>query len=81
MVTGRPSGPVSVFSHGRNALWEHAMASSCGEIRLAVILRTNLPMTPGSVRNSNTLSMRTRRLLPSKSGKPSRVRTVKGKSG
>ena len=48
MVTGRPSGPVSVFSHGRNALWEHTMASSCGEIRLAVILRTNLPMTPES---------------------------------
>ena len=35
----------------------------------------------GSARNSNTWSTKTRRLPPSKSGKPSRVRTVKGKSG
>ena len=35
----------------------------------------------GSARNSNTWSTKTRRWPPSKSGKPSRVRTVKGKSG
>ena len=35
----------------------------------------------GSAPNSNTCSTKTRRWPPSKSGKPSRVRTVKGKSG
>ena len=45
---GGHSGLCSVIFHGNNVLWKHTMASSCGETRLVVILRTNLPMTPAS---------------------------------
>ena len=43
---GGHSGLCSTISHRNNMLWKHTMASSCGETRLVVILRTNLPMTP-----------------------------------
>ena len=47
------SGLCPFFLTENNVLWKHTMASCCGGTRLAVILRTNLPMTPIGRKHQN----------------------------